>query len=435
MASFKTRITHAWNALKWADTPEASDRSYHRGSASSYPMHRPAPFQRSNFTAAIYNRIALDIAVTEFKHVKMDLTSKRRTLVDGALNKRLQYEANKDQTYIQLMQDIVYSMFDEGVIALVPIDTDSNITEYSTFSIDSWRVGKILRWYADDVEVQVYNDREAKMQQLVLPKKVVCIFENPLYAVINGPNMTLNRLISKMSLVDNMDNITGSGRLDILVQLPFSATNSVRRNSVDDRITQIENDLQKGTNGIAYIQHNESVVQLNRPANSQILEQVDKLKQEFYNQLGMTENIMKGTASEAELRSYYARSIDPIIQTITAEMNRKFLTKTAYTQGHRVEAYRDVFQFVSTQQIAELSDKLKRNMIADTNEIRGFIGLEPRTEPEASELVNPNMPIDDQKASGSSSTPDKRVADLKDFPSAEEEIAERQNGSEESTET
>lgn len=434
MASLKTRLTHAWNALKWAETPESHDRGYYRGTATSYPMHRPTPFQRSNFTAAIYNRIALDIAVTEFKHVKMDPKTKRRETVDSSINKRLTYEANKDQTYIQLMQDIVYSMFDEGVVALVPIDTDTNITEHSVYSIDSWRVGKILRWFADDVELLVYNDREVRMQQVILPKNRICIFENPLYAVINGPNLTLNRLVTKMTLVDNIDNITGSGRLDILVQLPYSATNSVRRTSVDDRITQIENDLSRGTNGIAYIQHNESVVQLNRPANSQILEQVDKLKQEFYNQLGMTENIMKGTASEAELRSYYARSIDPIIQTITAEMNRKFLTKTAHTQGHRIEAYRDVFQFVSTQQIAELSDKLKRNMIADTNEIRGFIGLEPRTEDEASQLVNPNMPIDDQTPSGGGTSKDKRVADLKDFPSTEEELAERQNDSEEESE-
>ena len=427
MAKLITRITHAWNALVWKDTPAASERSMHMGSASSHPVHRLTPYQRSNFTAAVYNRIALDIATTEFKHVKIDPKSKRRETQDSSLNQRLTYEANKDQTHIQFLQDIVYSMFDDGVVAVIPIDTDLDITESNTFKIDTMRVGRIIRWYPDDIEMQVYNDRTGRIEHLTLPKKHVAIVENPLYAVVNGPNMTLNRLMSKMSIVDNIDNITGSGRLDILVQLPYSATNAVRRTSVDDRIVQIENDLKRGTNGVAYIQHNESVIQLNRPANSQIIEQVDKLKSEFYNQLGITENIMQGTASEAELRSYYARSIDPIIKQITAEFNRKFLTKTAYTQGHRIEAYRDVFQFVSTQQIAELSDKLKRNMIADTNEIRGFIGLEPRSEPEATELTNPNMPADRQPGALGGKEYVKKVADLKDFPSTAEEVAESQN--------
>lgn len=416
---FIDSIKHAWNAFLYKDTREARQRYYEVGTAHTYPVHRTPSTGRSNFTSAVYNRIALDIAVTEFRHIKMDsVNTDKEEVKESGLHKCLTYSANKDQTHLQFKQDIVYSMFDEGYVAVVPIDTEDTVNpdESEVIKINTMRVGQIMRWMPDHVELNVYNDRSGNVEQLIMRKESVAILENPLYAVINGPNMTLNRLRSKMAIVDNIDSITGSGRLDILVQLPYSATNAVRRTAVDDRITQIENDLKRGTNGVAYIQHNEKVVQLNRPANSQVIEQVEMLKEEFYNQLGITSNIMNGTASEGELRTYYARSIDPIIDTITAEFNRKFLTKTAYTQGHRIKAYRDTFQFVSTQQIADLSDKLRRNEIASSNEIRKIIGLPPSNDPNASLLYNPNMPDKDQVKG----VPSEKTPDTSDFKSREE---------------
>ena len=418
--AFLDNIKHAWNAFLYKDSPGATRDHMYMGSASPSPMHRTPSVGKSKFTSSVFNRIALDVAVTEFKHIKMDPNTRLRTDIDNGINTCLTYEANKDQNYMQFIQDVVYSMFEEGYIAVVPIDTEDNPKFKDALKINSLRVGKIVRWYPDHVEVQAYDDRRGRMDNIIVEKRRTAILENPLYAVINGPNITLQRLLSKMALVDNMDNITGSGRLDILIQLPYAASTVARRSAVDERIAQIEEDLKKGTNGVAYIQHNESVIQLNRPANSQILEQADKLKEEFYNQLGITANIMNGTASEAELRSYYTRSIDPIINTITSEFNRKFLTKTAYTQGHRTVAYRNNFQFVGTQQIAELSDKLKRNTIATTNEIRELIGMEPIEDEEANKLVNPNLPAKDQPGQPPGGKPD-----TSEFVSAEEEYAER----------
>lgn len=390
------RITHAWNAFTNKDTQLGMDR----GRSSPRANHKTFTMLRtSSYVSSIYNRIAMDVAMTGFKHVKINPKNEDEETMNTSLNNCLTVEANIDQTHIQFIQDLVYSMFDEGVVAVVPVETTLNPTQTGGYDINSLRVGKIVNWFPKHVEVDLYNEQEGQNERVYLEKKNVAIVENPLYAVVNDDNSTLKRLIRKLNQLDNIDELASSGRLDLLISIPYTIKTELEHRRAKERIAEIEAQLAAGRNGIAFIDGSEKVTQLNRPANSQLVETINTLSQQFYNQMGMTQNIFNGTASELELRTYYSRTIDPIIECIVAEFNRKFLTKTARTQGQRVVYYRDMFKTVPVEIIAGLGDVLRRNSIATSNEVRRIIKLKPSNDPRADELYNPNI-ADKNQAKG-----------------------------------
>lgn len=402
---FTDRIQHAWNAFTGKETEQVESFDFALGTSGSRPGHKKVHYSTSSFAASIFNRIAIDVATTTFEHVKIgdgkddtlkDEEKKYREIQKTGLNYCLNTEANIDQTSTAFMQDLVYSMFDEGVIAIVPVETSLSPYETGGYDIHSMRVGRILQWYPKHVRVELYNDTTGNHEELYLSKQVVAIIENPLYAVTNGENSVLKRLLRKMSELDDMDSLVASGKLDLLFQLPYPMKSEQQRKAAMERIKAIEKQLKNNHHGMAYIDGTEKVTQLNRPINDQLNESVIELKQEFYNQLGLTETIFSGTASEAEVRLYYSRTIDPIVDYIIEEFSRKFLTKTARTQGHTIEGYRDMFKFVSINALADMSDKFKRNAILTTNEIRGTMRMAPHPDPRADELYNPNMPDQDQ---------------------------------------
>lgn len=383
------RIKHAWNAF----TNDTSNvRAWDYGPSASRPIFKThTPFNITSHVSSIYNRIAIDVAMTKFKHVKINPKNEDMVDMDTGLNYCLGTEANIDQTHLQFFQDLVYSMFDEGVVAVVPVDTTLSPEQTDGYDINSLRVGRIVNWFPKHVLVELYNENEGKFEQVTLEKSFVAIIENPLYSVINDENSTLKRLIIKMNQLDDVDQTAASGRLDLLIHIPYGIKTEAQLKMANDRITNIEKQLATGRNGIAYIDSTEKVTQLNRPANDQLLESISELRQEFYNQLGLTQTIFDGTASETELRNYYTRSIDPIVENITAEMNRKFLTKTGRTQGQQIVYYRDMFDMVPVETIAGLGDTFRRNAIMTSNELRKVIGLRPSDDPRADELFNPNI--------------------------------------------
>lgn len=383
------RIKHAWNAF----TNDTSNvRAWDYGPSASRPIFKThTPFNITSHVSSIYNRIAIDVAMTKFKHVKINPKNEDMVDMDTGLNYCLGTEANIDQTHLQFFQDLVYSMFDEGVVAVVPVDTTLSPQQTDGYDINSLRVGRIVNWFPKHVLVELYNENEGKFEQVTLEKSFVAIIENPLYSVINDENSTLKRLIIKMNQLDDVDQTAASGRLDLLIHIPYGIKTEAQLKMANDRITNIEKQLATGRNGIAYIDSTEKVTQLNRPANDQLLESISELRQEFYNQLGLTQTIFDGTASETELRNYYTRSIDPIVENITAEMNRKFLTKTGRTQGQQIVYYRDMFDMVPVETIAGLGDTFRRNAIMTSNELRKVIGLRPSDDPRADELFNPNI--------------------------------------------
>jgi hypothetical protein len=338
----------------------------------------------------------MDVAMTSFKHVKINPENEDVTTMTTGLNECLSTEANVDQTHIQFIQDLVYSMFDEGVVAVVPVDTTLNPESTGGYDILSLRVGKIVNWFPQHVTVKLYNDTTGQNEDVVVMKKNCAIVENPLYAVVNDDNSTLKRLIRKLNQLDDIDAIAASNRLDLLVSVPYAVKTQHQKDMAEARIRDIEAQLAFGRNGIAYMDGTEKVTQLNRPVNPQLPETIKNLTDQFYNQLGLTQNIFNGTASEGELRIYYSRTIDPIVENILAEMNRKFLTKTARTQGHTIVSYRDMFKTVTVESVASVGDSFRRNYIATPNEIRKIVGLRPSSDPRADELFNPNIADDKQ---------------------------------------
>ena len=393
------RIQHAWNAFTGKETQaEAFKASF--GATGGRPGHQKrSNFTTASFAASIFNRIAIDVATTTFEHVKLyenDEKKEQRDIIDSGLNYCLSTEANIDQSSKAFIQDMVYSMFDEGVVAVVPVETSISPLETGGYDIHSLRAGRIVEWFPKHVRVELYNENTGRHEEIFLDKKVVVIIENPLYAITNSENSVLKRLIRKMNELDDMDELVASGRLDLIIQLPYAMKTEAQVKNAKERLENIEKQLKVNHHGMAYIDGTEKVTQLNRPINDQLREGVEELRQEFYNQLGLTQTIFNGTASEAEVRLYYSRTIDPIIDYIIEEFNRKFLTKTARTQGHTIEAYRDMFKFVSIGALADMSDKFKRNAIMTTNEIRSTIRMAPHSDPRADELYNPNMPDQDQ---------------------------------------
>lgn len=382
-----TRIKNAWNAFT-----EEKTNTMNYGYSSSRPTHKyQSPFSATSYVSTIFNRIAIDSSMTKFKHVKVNKDNEDEKPIDSGLAYCLTTEANIDQTHIQFIHDIVYSMFDEGVVALVPIETSTSPDITDSYDILNMRVGKIVMWYPLHVVIEVYNERTGQNERITMAKKDVAIIENPLYAVVNSENSTLKRLIRKLNQLDNIDDLADSGRLDLLISVPYGIKTENQKVMAEKRIKDIEAQLASGRNGIAYIDGTEKATQLNRPVNSQLLETVNNLSQQLYNQLGLTRSIFDGTAKESELRTYYSRTIDPILENIVAELNRKFLTKTSRTQGHTIGYYRDMFKTVPIDIVAKLGDTLRRNEIATTNEIRRIIGLKTSNDPRADELFNPNI--------------------------------------------
>lgn len=391
MPSLTERFQHAWNAFLNRDSYRPYP--YEIGPGYSYNPFRPklSRGHERSIVSAVYNRIAIDCAAIDIKHVRTDINGKYKDDIKSDLNDCLTVSANKDQTGRAFIQDAVMSMMDEGSICIVPVDTDIDPTNHDSVKILSIRVGKVREWYPDHVRVDVYNDRNGRHQEVTLPKTTVCLIENPLYAVMNEPNSTLQRLIRKLNILDAIDEQSGSGKMDLIIQLPYVTKTEARRQQAEQRRKDIEVQLTGSKYGIAYIDAAEHVTQLNRPVENNLMSQIEYLTSMLYSQLGITDEVMKGTADEATMLNYYNRTIEPIMAAIADEMKRKFLTKTARSQLQSIEFFRDPFRLVPVNQIAEIADKFTRNEIMTSNEIRAVVGMKPSDDPRANELRNKNL--------------------------------------------
>lgn len=391
--SFGSRLRHAWNAFTSNKDPT---RAYMNiGNGYGYRPDRPR-FSMGNersIVTSVFNRIALDVAAIDIKHVRLDKNGRFLETIDSALNNCLSLEANLDQTGRAFIQDAVMSLLDEGCVALVPTDTDDDPEDGlpGSFDIDSLRVAKILEWYPAHVRLRVYNELKGEKEDIILPKRFVCIIENPLYAVINEPNSTMKRLIRKLSLLDVTDEQTASGKLDLIIQLPYVIKTEARRQQAENRRRDIEQQLAGSKYGIAYTDGTEHITQLNRSLENNLMKQVEYLTSLLFSQLGITQSILDGTADEKTMLNYYSRTIEPIVSAIVDEMKRKFLTKTARSQKQDIMYFRDPFKLVPVDSIAEIADKFTRNEVMTSNEIRQVIGMRPSSDPKADELVNSNI--------------------------------------------
>ena len=388
--SLVERIQHGWNAFLGRDGPY-QDARYYGEAYFTKPdrVHFTRGNERSIITA-VYNRIAIDAATIDIRHVDTDEDGRYKSERKSRLNECLSLSANKDQTGRALIQDAVMSMLDEGCIAIVPIDTTEDIIT-NAFDIESMRVGKITTWYPDNVRVRLYNDKKGHFEEITLPKKSVVIVENPFYSVMNEPSSTAARLIRKLNILDTIDEQNSSGKLDMIIQLPYVIKTEARRQQAENRRKDIEVQLSSSKYGIAYTDGTEKITQLNRSIDNNMIEQVEFFTNMLYSQLGITQDILNGTADEKVMQNYYTRTIEPIISAITDEMNRKFLTKTARTQGQSIMFFRDPFKLMPIADFAELADKLTRNCIATSNEIRQAIGMKPMNDPQADKLINNNL--------------------------------------------
>lgn len=384
------RIQRGWNAFRNRDPT-----SHYKDIGYSYSI-RPdrVRFTRGNersIITSIYNRIAMDVAAVDIKHCRLDDNDRYISEIDSGLNSCLNLEANIDQTGRAFKQDIVMSMFDEGCVAIVPVDTsvDPNIT--NSYDIQSLRTGKILEWYPEHIKVRVYNEKKGKKEEIILPKRIVGIIENPLYAVINEPNSTMQRLIRKLSLLDITDEQTASGKLDLIIQLPYIIKTDARRQQAEQRRKDIEMQLSGSKYGIAYTDGTEKITQLNRSLENNLLKQIESLTATLYSQLGITQSILDGTADEKTMLNYNNRTVEPIVSAIVDEMKRKFLTKTARSQKQSILSFKDPFKLVPVNDIAEIADKFTRNEILTSNELRQIIGMKPSDDPKADMLLNSNI--------------------------------------------
>lgn len=388
--SFGSRLKHAWNAFTNKDPTVTYGVSY--GNSSYRRPDRPR-FTRGNersIVTAVYNRIAMDVAVLQFNHVRLDKNDRFKEKIPSKLNECLTLSANLDQTGRAFIQDAVMSMLDEGCIAIAPIDTNIN-PETGSFDIASMRVGEILQWYPKHVRVKVYNENKGEKEELVFPKETVAIVENPFFSVMNEPNSTMQRLIRKLNLMDIVDDRNSSAKLDIIIQLPYITKTEAQKQQAEKRRKSIEEQLAESKYGIAYVDGTERVTQLNRPVESNLLKQVEYLTTMLYGQLGISQEVMNGTADEKEMLNYNNRTIEPIASALVDEMKRKFLTKTARTQGQSIMFFRDPFRLVPINDIAEIADKFTRNEILSSNELRQAIGMKPSSDPKADELRNANI--------------------------------------------
>ena len=384
--SFGTRLKHAWNAFRNRD-PTPSGYSY------SYRPDRPRLTRGNNrsIVTSIFNRIAIDVSSIDIKHCRLDENNRFVETIDSGLNRCLNLEANIDQTGQAFIQDVVMSMFDEGVVAMVPVETDLDPKITKSYDIFSMRTGKIVEWYPAHVKVRLYDDRTGEKKEVILPKNTVGIIENPLYAIVNEPNSTMQRLMRKLALLDVADEQTASGKLDLIIQLPYVIKTEARKKQAEERRKNIEDQLAGSKYGIAYTDGTERITQLNRPLENNLMKQIEYLTEQLFGQLGITQSVLDGTADEKTMLNYNNRTIEPVVSAIVNELNRKFLTKTARSQRQSIEYFRDPFRLVPVNDIAEIADKFTRNEILTSNEIRQIIGMKPSTDPKADMLVNSNI--------------------------------------------
>lgn len=388
--SIGSRLKHAWNAFFNRD-PTGIWKNV--GTGYSYRPDRPR-LSRGNersIVTSVYNRISMDAAAIDILHVRLDENDRFLEEIKSGLDNCLTLEANVDQTGRAFIQDVVLSLLDEGCIAIVPVDTTDDPNETGSYDIQTMRTGKILEWYPRHIKVRVYNDQTGMKEDILLPKDAVAIIENPLYAVINEPNSTMQRLIRKLNLLDSVDEQSSSGKMDLIIQLPYVVKTETRRQQAEQRRQDIERQLTGSKYGIAYTDGTERITQLNRPVENNLMKQIEYLTSMLYSQLGITQSILDGSADDKTMLNYYNRTIEPIIAAIADEMKRKFLTKTARSQRQSIQFFRDPFRLVPVNEMAEIADKFTRNEIMSSNEIRQIIGMKPSDDPEADELRNKNL--------------------------------------------
>lgn len=399
--NLSTRLAHAWNAFT------SRDPTQYIITGPGYSLRPDRPrLSRGNeksIATSIFNRIALDVSSVNIKHCRLDKNGRYVEDIDSGLNNCLNLEANKDQTGRAFIQDVVLSMLDEGCVALVPVETTIDPKSSNSYQIDSMRTGKITEWYPDMIRVRLYNDRTGEKEEILLPKNQVAIIENPLYAVVNEYNSTMQRLIRKLSLLDVTDEQTASGKLDLIIHLPYVITTETRREQAERRRKDIIDQLAGSQYGIAYTDGTEKITQLNRSLENNLLKQVEYLTNMVYSQLGITQSVLDGTADEKTMLNYMNRTVEPIISAIVDELKRKFLTKTARSQLQSIVYFRDPFRLVPVNDIAEIADKFTRNEIMTSNEIRQIVGMQPSKDPKADELVNSNISQAKQDMSQTSS--------------------------------
>lgn len=393
--SFGQQLRKGWNAFMARDLKNYKPEEDIGHGVYSARQDRPRYYISNERTiiSSIYTRISIDVAAIDMRHVRLDKNDRYVETISSDLNECLTVEANLDQSGRAFRQDVAQTLFDKGVIAIVPVDTSAELNETGSFDIRSLRVGTITSWYPRHVRVEVYNEHSGRREELFLPKQSVAIIENPLYSVMNEPNSTLQRLLRKLSLLDAVDEQSSSGKLDLIIQLPYVIKSEARQTQADNRRKAIEDQLKGSQYGIAYTDGTEKITQLNRPAENNLLKQIEYLTAMLYSQLGLTEEIIKGTATEEQMLNYHNRTVEPILAAITDGIRRAFLTKTARTQGQSIGAFRDPFKLVAVSNIAEIADKFTRNEILSSNEVRGIIGFKPVDDPKAEQLLNKNLPV------------------------------------------
>lgn len=395
MPTIFQRLQHGWNAFINNKDPtyNHSDSSWYFGSGSYFRPDKQRLYSRNDrsIVTAIYNRISADVASNTIQHVRVDENDRFKEEINSGLNNCLSVEANIDQSGRAFIQDTVQSMLDEGAIAIVPVDTSTNPINSNSYDILSMRTGKILEWYPEYIKVNLYNDKTGKREDITLPKRTCAIIENPFYSIMNEPNSTLQRLIRKLSLLDVVDEQSSAGKLDLIIQLPYIIKTEARRQQAENRRKDIEMQLAGSKYGIAYTDGTERITQLNRPLENNLLKQIEYLTSMLYSQLGITDEILNGTADEKTMLNYNNRIIEPILSAIADEMTRKFLTKTARTQGQKITFFHDPFRLVPVNNIADIADKFTRNEILSSNEVRSIIGFKPVDDARADELRNKNI--------------------------------------------
>ena len=444
MARFGSTLKHAWNVFTnqdqgrtrsspWPVQPVNNGDIYTRGGSYGSRPDRPRLFitNERSIISSIYTRLSIDVASVDMRHVRMDEQKRYVEDIESGLNNCLTVEANIDQAARAFRQDVAMTLFDKGVAVLVPVDTSLNPEQTGGYDILTLRCGDVVTWYPEHVKVSVYNEARSARQEIIVHKTAVAIVENPLYSVMNESNSTLQRLIRKLNLLDSVDEASASGKLDLIIQLPYVIKSEARRQQAQQRRDDIEFQLKGSQYGIAYTDGTEKITQLNRPAENNLMTQVEFLTEMLYGQLGLTEEVMNGTADEKAMLNYWNRTIEPVLTAMVESMRRTFLTKTARTQRQQIQFFRDPFRLVPIENIAEIADKFTRNEIMSSNEIRQVVGLAPHKDPKADQLINSNMPAanPDRTAvidNGSKTTPTKLdLAPLLD-PSLRKDV---QNGS------
>lgn len=399
MGKFTDRLKHAWNSFS---AVEDSQQFIPSGSVSSTSPDRPRfrIFSERTIISSIYTRLAIDVSSVRMEHVRVNDKGEYQETMSSGLNECLNVAANIDQSGSHIRRDMALTLFSEGVMAVLPVNTTLDPTNSGNWDIKDMRVGTVVQWKPQHVQVRAYNEKSGQKEDIWVPKSIVAIVENPFYSVMNEPNSTLQRLVQKLSLMDNVDEISSKGKLDIIIQLPYVIKSEARKAQAQKRRTEIEEQLTGSTYGIAYADGTEKITQLNRSAENNLLGQVQYLQAQLFNELGLTAEIMNGTADDIAMLNYMNRTIEPVLDAITEAMAMKFLTKTARTQGHRIMYFQTPLKMIPISQLADIADTLSRNQIATPNELRPAIGLKPSSEPQAGQLVNSNMPLDKQITSG-----------------------------------